>query len=131
MRTLEASAVPAEDLTQLSTLASKFSQSSPLRDFLEEVVSSVRSGTDVSVVAEQQMTPAAAAKLLGVSRVHVYKLMDRGELPHVRVGNDRRTTLADVMRFRESQDDVRRSMAERAAHPHKARQAAIDAISSD
>jgi excisionase family DNA binding protein len=132
MRTLEAAAVAAEDLTALSELTEELPDASPLRDFLNEVLTSLRDGADVSVVAnEKQMTPSAAAKLLGVSRVHVYKLMDHGDLKYTRVGNDRRTSLGDVLQFQSSQDAHRRTMAERAAHPDLTRQAAIDALLSD
>lgn len=132
MRTIEAATVAHEDLTALSDLTAALPGDSTLRDFLDDLVASLREGADVSVVAnEKQMTPAEAAKLLGVSRVHVYKLMDRNELPFVRVGNDRRTTLADVLEFQAAQDEHRRTMAERAAHPHDARLAAINGLGTN
>lgn len=129
MLTLDAGVVPSSDLEALDQLATDLPDTSPLRDFLEAVAAAVRAGDDITVVAErQQMTPATAAKLLGVSRVHVYKLMDLGELPFSRVGNDRRTTMADVMTLLKSQEEARMQMARRAAHPAEPRAKAFRSI---
>lgn len=129
MLTLDAGAVRSSDLDALDQLATDLPESSPLRDFLEGVAASVRAGEDVTVVVEQQqMTPATAAKILGVSRVHVYKLMDVGDLPFSRVGNDRRTTMGDVMKLLATQEEAREQAARRAAHPSKARAKALHHI---
>lgn len=129
MQTLEARRVDTHEVTALSEMTESLPEASPLRDFLTKVVQSVRAGADISVVAqEEQIAPSLAAKMLGVSRVHVYKLMDRGDLPFVRVGNDRRTTLADVEAFKASQADARTAMARRAAHPAPTREAARKAL---
>lgn len=126
MRTLDASTVSHGDLDELSTLTDRLPEHSPLREFLQQLRDTVAAGTDVTVAAAtKQMTPAAAAKLIGVSRGHVYKLMDTGHLPFVRVGNDRRTTLAEVEAFLQTQEDARREMAHRAAHPDVTRAAAL------
>lgn len=129
MQTLEARQVDSREVAALSQMTESLPEASPLRDFLSEVVKSVRDGADVSVVAqEQQIAPSLAAKMLGVSRVHVYKLMDRGDLAFVRVGNDRRTTLAHVEAFKSTQVEARSEMARRAAHPGSAREAALKAL---
>jgi excisionase family DNA binding protein len=129
MLTLDASAVPSSDLDALDQLATDLPDESPLRDFLEGVVACVRAGEALTVVAErQQMTPAAAAKMLGVSRVHVYKLMDLGDLPFTRVGNDRRTTMADVMALLNAQEGARSESARRAGHPSEPRTKAFQSM---
>lgn len=129
MQTLEAARVDVGEVATLSRMAQTLPEASPLRDFLTDVVDAVRDGEDISVVAnEQLLSPALAAKMLGVSRVHVYKLMDRGDLHFVRVGNDRRTTLTDIAAFQQTQDPARREMARRAAHPHSVRRDAASEI---
>ena len=129
MLTLDAVDVQSSDLDALDRLATDLPDNSPLRDFLEHVAACVRAGEDITVVAEQQqMTPATAAKLLGVSRVHVYKLMDLGDLPFTRVGNDRRTTMADVVAFLKAQEEARSRSAYRAAHPSESRAKAFQSI---
>lgn len=125
MQTLEAGRVDRTEVGELADMTARLPEDSVLRGFLDEIVAAVESGEDISVFAQtQQLTPSVAAKLLGVSRVHVYRLMDRGELEFKRVGSDRRTTLAAVESFRAQQDGVRKDMALRAAHPHAARSAA-------
>ncbi|MBO0610601.1 excisionase family DNA-binding protein [Myceligenerans salitolerans] len=49
----------------------------------------------------EEVTPTRAAELLGVSRPHVRRLMDRGELPFRKVGSHHRLPLAAVEAFRE------------------------------
>lgn len=129
MQTLEAQNVDTHEVATLSKMTDALPEQSPLRSFLAEVVDAVRAGENISVLAqEQQVSPAIVAKMLGVSRVHVYKLMDRGDLPFVRVGNDRRATLAQVEAFKNSQNEARAEMARRAAHPEKTREAALQAL---
>lgn len=131
MRTLEAAHVDTGEVETLTNLTSTLPQDSTLRDFLDALVRAISAGQDVSVLAPQQpMTPAEAAKWLGVSRVHVYKLMDRGDLPFVRVGSDRRTTFADVEKFQATQEDARRDFARRAARPDETRRAAAQSLSA-
>jgi len=45
------------------------------------------------------LTAAEAAELLGVCRDTVYRMCDRGELPHVRFANFLRVPLADLEAF--------------------------------
>lgn len=125
MRTLEASSVPQAELDELSTLAERLPEYSHLRECLVNLRDSVVAGQDFSFVAnEQHLTPSAAAKMIGVSRGHIYKLMDNGDLPFIRVGNDRRTTFGEVQTFIAGQQAERQKMAMRAAHPSRARSAA-------
>lgn len=49
---------------------------------------------------DELLTTGEAAKLIGVSRQHVVDLIDRGELPAIRVGTHRRVRRGDVMAVR-------------------------------
>ncbi|MDR0945748.1 MAG: excisionase family DNA-binding protein [Bifidobacteriaceae bacterium] len=53
--------------------------------------------------AADQVSPAEAAGMLGVSRPYVRKLMERGELPFEMVGTHHRIPTAAVERFRDEQ----------------------------
>lgn len=75
-------------------------------------------GRDVVVAADSDhVSPAMAAKIPGVSRTHLYKVMDSGDLPFTHVGRDRRVAFAAIRAFLSQQDELRKSTAERLAHP--------------
>ncbi len=46
-----------------------------------------------------EFTTSQAASILNVSRPHLIKLLDAGEIPYFRVGNHRRIRREDVMEF--------------------------------
>lgn len=129
MQTLQADALTHLEVAKLEEASRGLPPAGVLKEFLDELISAVRAGKDIQVVAStKQMTPTETAKLLGVSRVHVYKLMDRGEIEFTRVGKDRRTTLAAVAAFQKKQADARREFAMRAAHPTSAREDALNSL---
>jgi excisionase family DNA binding protein len=47
-------------------------------------------------------TPIQAAKIMGISRSHVYTLMDQGRLESVNIGRCRRITANQIEKFIES-----------------------------
>lgn len=76
---------------------------------LEAVVEQLRAGNGVSVAPlHAELTTVEAAELLNVSRPHLIKLLDRGELPHRMVGTHRRLKLIDVLAYRDEQDATAR-----------------------
>lgn len=129
MKTIESNTVAPSDLNDLAAFVATLPPDSGLAAALSTVVDDVRGGADVIVApANEHLTPAAAAKLLGMSRTHLYKLMDAGEISHVRVGRDRRVSLRELLEFSRRQDDARRGLAERFAHSGHDRAALLDRL---
>lgn len=131
METVIATDVRSSELEKLDRLVEGLPMDSPLAAALQAVVTSLRRGSDVVVAGQgDHFTPSQAAKVLRMSRTHLYKVMDAGELPFVRVGRDRRISAEDLFVFRSRRDQDRRVLAERFAHSSKTRTRAIAEVAS-
>ena len=128
METLQTAKIPSEQLDALDAFA-RTNAGPELRDLLLSLSRCVRAGDEVVIVdGDNTITPSQAAERLGMSRTHLYKLLDRGEIPFHRVGRDRRIRLSDLIEFEEQHQRDRRELAERFAHQRKTATAADDEI---
>lgn len=74
----------------------------------------IATGRRVTVIADDEMlTTQEAADRLNVSRQYVVRLIDRGDLPAVRVGSHRRLRPDDVSTFRANRDKSRDAALDR------------------
>ena len=64
------------------------------------------------VTTSDEISTGAAARLLGVSRPHVAKLVDAGVLPGRRISRHRRIRLVDVMELKRAMDHRHRLLDE-------------------
>lgn len=77
-------------------------------DQLLELLDHAAEGRAVTLVpTEEVIGTQAAAELLGVSRPHLVKLLDAGELPSRKVGVRRRVRASDVLAYRRAQAERR------------------------
>jgi len=78
-----------------------------------EVLSIVAEGGTAAVVeVEHDLTTQTAAEILGVSRPHLIKLLDQGEIPYYKVGSHRRLAVADVLAYKRRRDAQHEALAE-------------------
>jgi excisionase family DNA binding protein len=88
-----------------------------LPDRVAQVLGSIMNeaalGHVVAVVSTaEEVSTGAAARMLGVSRPHVVKLVDTGVLPGRRISRHRRVRLADVMELKRSMERRHRLLDE-------------------
>ncbi|MEI2820856.1 MAG: helix-turn-helix domain-containing protein [Marmoricola sp.] len=127
MNTLEISGIPVQQLDELDAFAATVGPE--LRDVLLSLSRCVRDGDRAVVVdGSDTLTPTQVAQRLGMSRTHLYKLLDRGEIMFHRVGRDRRIRVEDLRKFEAQRQMDRRELAERFAHQHQTAIAATDEI---
>jgi excisionase family DNA binding protein len=83
---------------------------------LKDIVCNMQLGRAIALIPEnQQLTTQRAADLLGVSRPHLIKLLESGELPYHRVGSHRRVYLKDLLAYQKRRDVERKAALDRIA----------------
>jgi excisionase family DNA binding protein len=75
---------------------------------LRIVIDAMADGRSITLVPhDKELTTQEAADILHVSRPHLIKLLDRGDLPFHRVGTHRRIRIEDVLTYRDRRDAER------------------------
>jgi len=60
------------------------------------------------ITKSDQKIALLSAEILNVSRSHVIKLLEKGEIPHKKVGSHRRILLQDILKFESNFKSARR-----------------------
>lgn len=82
----------------------------PIFHLLVRVVRTMREGKAVVLLPESEsLTTQAAADFLGVSRPFLVDLLEKGDIPHHKVGTHRRVYLKDLMEYQRQRDSRRRA----------------------
>ena len=80
-----------------------------LGDFLIKLTAGLRKGQSVAIVQnDAQVTTVEGARMLGVSRQFLIKLIEGGEIPHYMVGTHRRIYVRDLLAYKTKRDTHRR-----------------------
>ena len=82
-----------------------------LQEFLVKLIADLRDGQSVAIVQnDAQLTTVEGARILGVSRQFLIKLLDRGNIPHHMVGTHRRVYVRDLLAYKAMRDANRRQI---------------------
>lgn len=77
---------------------------------LKDIARNLQLGRAIVLVPEnQQLTTQRAADLLGVSRPHLVKLLEAGDLPYHKAGSHRRIYLKDLAAYQRRRDAERKA----------------------
>lgn len=83
---------------------------------LKDITRNMQLGRAVVLIPEnQQLTTQRAADLLGISRPHLIKLLDAGELPYHKAGSHRRIYLKDLLAYQKRRNAERKAALDRIA----------------
>jgi excisionase family DNA binding protein len=76
--------------------------------YLEQMLSSMADGKGFRlIVDDENLSTQEAADILNVSRPHLVKLLEQGEIPFQKVGKHRRVKMADLQVYERKLQDIR------------------------
>ncbi len=82
-----------------------------LYEFLVKLIADLCEGQSVAIVQnDAQLTTVEAARMLGVSRQFLIKLLERDEISHHMVGTHRRVYVRDLLAYKAKRDSKRRQV---------------------
>lgn len=82
-----------------------------LDEFLVKLIADLCEGQSVALVQnDAQLTTVEGARVLGVSRQFLIKLLERGDIPHHMVGTHRRIYVRDLLSYKAKRDSNRRKI---------------------
>ncbi|MBI4905602.1 MAG: helix-turn-helix domain-containing protein [Acidobacteria bacterium] len=82
-----------------------------LYEFLVKLIADLCEGQSVAIIQnDAQLTTVESARMLGVSRQFLIKLLESGDIPHHMVGTHRRIYVRDLLAYKAKRDSNRRKI---------------------
>ncbi|MGB9195529.1 MAG: helix-turn-helix domain-containing protein [Terriglobales bacterium] len=79
--------------------------------FLCQLLADLTSGSSVTILQSNALlTTMEASKMLGMSRQFLVNLLEKGEIPFIKVGTHRRTYARDILAYKAKRDAARRKV---------------------
>lgn len=76
---------------------------------LKSIISNMAEGKSIALVStDSEISTQQAAEILNVSRPHVVKLLESGEIPFKKVGTHRRILIEDILNYESKLKERRR-----------------------
>jgi len=80
-------------------------EAEPIRSELLTVLNNMGKGQGFAILPlDKELTPSQAAEVLGVSRTHFMRIVQKGDIPHRTVGTHHRVRLDDVLQYRDERN---------------------------
>ena len=88
-------------------------EAEPIRAELLTLLHDMGKGKGFAILPlDKELTPSQAAEALGVSRTHLMRIVQKGEIPYRMVGSHHRMCLEDVLKYREEREKRGRALDE-------------------
>lgn len=99
--TLSSADVTTSEINELDKLQNQLPVNSELGKVLSKMTEGLREGVDVTLTRDDdELTTSEVASILGISRAHLYKVLDAGLIPFHIVGErTRRMYMSDVKNY--------------------------------
>ncbi|WP_345472988.1 helix-turn-helix domain-containing protein [Glutamicibacter ectropisis] len=99
--TLSSTNVTNSEINELEKLQNHLPANSELGKVLSKMTEGLRDGVDVTLTRDDdELTTSDVASILGISRAHLYKVLDAGLIPFHIVGErTRRMLMSDVKNY--------------------------------
>lgn len=129
MATMTPQRFTTSEADRLFELAEDTELSGNIRELLARIAQMAEDGQTIYLLGgDDVVSPNDAAKLLNMSRTHLCKLLDRGELRSYKVGSHRRIRVRDLEEFRVKREKAELEFVTEISHRNETRRSLVEEL---